>query len=192
MERNKPAVSSRPTAPHPYDSANWLSRVTLHWINSVLRLGSGKPLEKEDIFPVREADGMNQLVQKLEIEWQREVNNSRARGCKPHMWRALSRMFSWRAYMMLIVLKVLRLLATVFLPLLLWFFLSDLGREQQGYSVSTFLFIGGIIFLSSIKGLTKNHYYGITQIWGIRLKVACVGLIYKKVSATDLKQSVID
>ena len=191
MERSEQAVSSRSTAPHPYDSANWLSRVTLQWMNTVLRLGSGKPLEKEDIFPVREADSMDQLVQKLEIEWQREVNYSRAQGCKPRMWRALSRMFSRRAYMTLFILRALRSLASVFQPLLLWFFLSDLEQVQQGYSVSTFLFVGGTIFLSVIKGLTKNHFSGIGEIWGIRLKVSCIGLIYKKASATDLKQSVV-
>lgn len=119
MERDEPAGSSRLTAPHPYDSANWLSRVTLQWMNTVLKLGSRKPLGKEDIFPVREEDSMDQLVLKLEIKWQREVYISRAQGCKPHMWRALSRMFSWRAYMTLFILKVLRLLASVFLPLLL-------------------------------------------------------------------------
>ena len=51
MERSEQAVSSRSTAPHPYDSANWLSRVTLQWMNTVLRLGSGKPLEKKTFFP---------------------------------------------------------------------------------------------------------------------------------------------
>ena len=191
MERDEPAGSSRFTAPHPYDSANWLSRVTPQWMNTVLKLGSRKPLGKEDIFPVREEDSMDQLVLKLEIKWQREVYISRAQGCKPHMWRALSRMFSWRAYMTLFILKVLRLLASVFLPLLLWFFLSYLEQEQQGYSVSTILFVGGIIVVVVTKGLTKNHYTGMTKIWGIRLKVACIGLIYKKVSATDLKQRIV-
>ena len=189
MERNESTSTSRngTTVPHPYDSANWLSRTTLQWMNTVLRAGSKKPLEKEDIFPVRDVDSMDHLVNKLENEWEREVNNSRAVGCKPRMWKAFFRMFSWKAYAALVTLKVLRLLASVLLPLLLWFFLSDLERIQQGYSVSSFLFAAGIILLATIKGMTRGHFSGMTETWGIRLKVASIGLVYKKVSVTNLK-----
>ena len=97
MERNKDNEQSCPTS-HPYDSASLLSCLTLHWMNTVLKLGSQRPLEKEDIFPVRTQDSMEHLVNKLEKLWQQEINRSRLRGCQPRLWRAFSRMFSKKQY----------------------------------------------------------------------------------------------
>lgn len=182
MERNGQSWSTSVIS-HPYDAANWLSCLTLHWMNTVLRQGSQRPLEKEDIFPVCTRDSMEHLVNKLEKLWQLEINRSRLAGCKPRMWRAFSRMFSWKAYTGMLILKLLRALSVVFLPLLLWFFLSDLESEsQRNYSVSSFVLVAGMILLAFIKGLSKNHFSGLAEIWGTQLKVASIGLVYKKVS----------
>ena len=180
MERNE---QSYPTS-HPYDSANWFSCLTLHWMNAVLRQGSQKPLEKEDIFPVRTQDSMEHLVNKLETLWQQEINRSRVAGCQPRLWRAFSRMFSWKQYTGMFILKSLRAMSVVFLPLLLWLFLSDLENEsQRNNSVSSFVLVAGMILLAFIKGLSKNHFIGLAEIWGAQLKVASIGLVYKNVSA---------
>ena len=179
MERNE---QSCPTS-HPYDSANWLSCVTLHWMNTVLKRGSQRPMEKEDIFPVRTQDSMEHLVNKLEKLWQQEINRSRVAGCQPRLWRAFSRMFSWKQYTAMFILKSLRAVSVVLLPLLLWFFLFDLENEsQQNNSVSSFLLVAGMILLAFIKGISKNHFTGLSEMWGTRLKVASIGLVYKKVS----------
>ena len=182
MEQNEQSCQTS-VIPHPDDSANWLSRLTLHWMNKVLRQGSQRPLEKEDIFTVRKQDSMEHLVDKLEKLWQQEITRSRLAGCQPRLWRAFSRMFSWKQYTGMLILKTLRALSVVFLPLLLWFFLSDLENEsQRKYSVSSFVFVAGMILLAFIKGLSKNHFSALAEIWGTQLKVASIGLVYKKVS----------
>ena len=189
--------SCRASDPHPNDSANWLSYLTLHWMNTVLRQGSQRPLEKEDIFTVRKQDSMEHLVNKLEKLWQQEITRSRLAGCQPRLWRAFSRMFSWKQYAGMLILKTLHALSVVLLPLLLWFLLSDLENESQPkYSVSSFMLVAGMIFLAFIKGLSKNHFSGLAEIWGTQLKVASVGLVYKKVSIcgynTELHLLLID
>jgi len=183
MEKEDSARSNETKRPHPYSSANWLSRLTVHWMSNVLQLGSKRPLEKKDIFSVRTEDSMDQLVDKLESEWKEEIINSSTTGCKPRLWKALSRVFSWKEYTLLFALKVLRFLSTIFLPTLLWFFLLDLEKESQGnYSASSFIFVTGIIVLAMMKGLSKNHSTAVAYILGNRLKVSCIGLVYKKVS----------
>ena len=182
MERNKQSGTTSAT-PHPYDSANWLSCLTLHWMNTILKRGNQKPLEKDDIFPVRTQDSMEHLVNKLEQLWEQEVNESRLAGSKPRLWKAFCRMFSWKAYTGMLILKLLRSLSTVSLPLLLWFFLLELEKEsQQAYSAFSFVLVAGMILLAVMKGMTKNHFTGLAEIWGVQLKVASIGLIYKKVS----------
>lgn len=181
MGRNDQSVTTSAT-PHPYDSANWFSCVTLHWMNTVLRHGYQRPLEKDDIFPVRTQDSMEHLVNKLEKLWEQEVNESRLAGSKPRLWKTFSRMFSWKAYTGMLILTLLRSLSTLSLPPLLWFFLSELEKEsQQGYSTFSFVLAAGMVLLAVMKGMTKNHFTGLAEMWGVQLKVASIGLICKKV-----------
>ena len=79
MEHNRqkkdPSCNKKVTSSHPYETANWFTRASLGWMNSILRLGSKRPLVKEDIFPVRTEDSMEYLVSKLKSEWQHEINS---------------------------------------------------------------------------------------------------------------------
>ena len=183
MQTNVSKCSAKTSSTHPYKSASWLSVITVGWMSGILRLGSKRPLEKKDIFPVRTEDSMEHLVAKLESEWKQEIIGSLTTGCKPRLWKALIRMFTWKEYTVMFVLKLFRFLSTVFLPMLMWFFLSDFEQKMQGgYSASSFLYVTGIVVLAFIKGLSKNHSSAKSEIWGKQLKVSCIGLVYKKVS----------
>lgn len=186
MEHNRqkkdPSCNKKETSSHPYETANWFTRASLSWMNSILRLGSKRPLVKEDIFPVRTEDSMEYLVSKLKSEWQHEINSCLPSDCKPRLWRAFTRMFSWKAYTLMFVLVLCRFLCTILLPTLMWFFLSEFVRESQGdASTSSYVFVTGIIILALFKGFSKNHSASMAEIWSNRLKVSCIGLIYEKV-----------
>ena len=186
MEHNRqkkdPSCNKKVTSSHPYETANWFTRASLGWMNSILRLGSKRPLVKEDIFPVRTEDSMEYLVSKLKSEWQHEINSCLPSDCKPRLWRAFTRMFSWKAYTLMFVLVLCRFLCTILLPTLMWFFLSEFVRESQGdASTSSYVFVTGIIILALFKGFSKNHSASMAEIWSNRLKVSCIGLIYEKV-----------
>ena len=183
MQTNDSTCSTKTSSAHPYKSASWLSIVTVGWMSSILRIGSKRPLKKEDIFPVRMEDSMGHLVAKLESAWKQEISRSLTTGCKPRLWKALTRMFTWKEYTVMFVLKLFRFLSTIFLPMMMWFFLSDFEKKSQGgYSTSSFVYVTGIVVLALIKGLSKNHSSAISEIWGKQLKVSCIGLVYKKVS----------
>lgn len=133
-------------------------------------------------FPVRTEDSMEYLVSKLKSEWQHEINSCLPSDCKPRLWRAFTRMFSWKAYTLMFVLVLCRFLCTILLPTLMWFFLSEFVRESQGdASTSSYVFVTGIIILALFKGFSKNHSASMAEIWSNRLKVSCIGLIYEKV-----------
>ena len=184
MEKGSDQTSSnKANIQHPYNSANWLSVLTVNWMNDVLKLGSKRPLDKSDLFPIRMEDSMEHLVTALESQWNQEVTNGQLTGRNPRLWKALCRITSWKAYAVIFLLKLLRTLSNIFLPMLVWFFLSDLEHESHGgYSSSSFLYVTGIILLAVTKGLSKNHSAALSEIWGKQLKVACIGIIYKKVS----------
>ena len=183
IKQKKDSKSSTKTAgTHPYESANWFSRATVGWMNSILQLGSKRPLAKDDIFSVRTEDSMGVLVTKLESKWQQEVKRCLPRGCEPRLWKALVRMFSWKAYTLMIFMMLCRFLSTIALPMLMWFFLSEIEKgSQREHSKMPFVFVTGIAVLAFCNGFSRNHSSAIAEIWGNQLKASCIGLIYKKV-----------
>ena len=183
QKKEEPTSNMKTAATHPYESANCFSRAVVGWMSSILQLGSKRPLVKDDIFPVRKEDSMQVLVTKLESEWQQEIKRCLPRGCKPRLWKALVRLFSWKAYTLMLILILCRLLCITALPMLMWFFLLEFEKESQdGYSKTPFLFVTGIAILAFCQIFAKSHAASMAEIWGNQLKVSCIGLVYKKVS----------
>ena len=183
QKKKEPTSNTKAAAIHPCESAKWFSRVTMGWMSSILQLGSKRPLVKDDIFPVRKEDSMQVLVTKLESEWRQEIKRCLPSGGKPRLWKALARLFSWKAYTLMLMLILCRLLCITALPMLMWFFLLEFEKESQdGYSKTLFLFVTGIAILAFCQIFAKSHAGSMAEIWGNQLKVSCIGLVYKKVS----------
>ena len=83
----------------------------------------------------------------------------------------------------MIILKSLETSSVVLLPLCLWLVLKTLneGPELDMKFVSVYVALLGLTSL--IKALTAYHYDYLTELWGLKLKVALIGLVYKKVSS---------
>ena len=83
-------------------------------------------------------------------------------------------------------LKTLETLSVVSLPLCLWLVLKTLndGPDTDMKFACTHVAILGMTSL--IKALTTYHYDYLTELWGLKLKVALIGLVYKKVSSVIL------
>ena len=45
-----------------------------------------------------------------------------------------------------------------------------------------FIYVALLGTTSVIKALTTHHYDYLTELWGLKMKVALIGLVYKKVS----------
>ena len=93
------------------------------------------------------------------------------------------RLIPWKSDLVMIILKSLETLSVVFLPLCLWVMLKTLneGPDLDMKFVSVYVALLGLTSL--IKALTTYHYDYLTELWGLKLKVALIGLVYKKVSS---------
>ena len=45
------------------------------------------------------------------------------------------------------------------------------------------MYVAFLGLTSLIKALAKHHYNYLTELWGLKMKVALIGLVYKKVSS---------
>ena len=149
----------------------------------MLKQGNKRPLIEEDLFHLPEDYKAEILVEEAERYWLEELKRSQSRRKKPRLWKAMVRLIPWKSGLIMIILKTLESLSFVFLPLCLWLVLKTLndGPDLDMKLVSIYVALLGLTSL--IKALTTHHYDFLTELWGLKLKVALIGLVYKKVSS---------
>jgi len=175
-------MSGRPSeSQNPRDRANWLSLIFFWWMNDVLKLGSTRPLTEDDLFNVPEGCKAEFLVERAETYWFEELKKSELVGRKPRLWKAMVDLIPWKSRLVMIMLKTLESLTFVLQPLCLWPVLKTLNDGPILDMTFAFTYVALLGMASLIKALVTHHYDFLTELWGLKLKVALIGLVYKKV-----------
>ena len=167
---------------NPRDGASVLSIIFMWWMQDVLRLGSKQLLTDKDLFPLLEDYKADMLIEKAEKYWLEELKMSQLKNKKPRLWRALIRMIPWRSGLSMIILRTLWSLSFVSLPLCLWLVLKTLNDGPNVNMKLAFIYVAFLGITSVVKAISTQHYDYLTELWALKLKVAVIGLVYKKVS----------
>ena len=83
--------------------------------------------------------------------------------------------------MTMLTLQVLRSLSYSLLPLCLWFLLKVLNDRPELNRKFALCYVALLGAMRVIKAVTTQHYDYLAELWGLKLKVALTGLVYKKV-----------
>ena len=166
---------------NPRDTAGWLSVVFFCWMNDVLTLGNKRPLTDEDLFPLLDDFKAKVLVEKAETCWLDELKRSQLKNTKPLLWKAMVGIISWRSRFVITIFLTLRCVSFVCLPVCLWLVLKTLNDGPNMDMKWAFIYVALLGLTSVIQGASTQHYNYVTELWGLKLKVALIGLVYKKV-----------
>lgn len=167
---------------NPRDRASWLSIIFFWWMNNVLTLGNKRPLTDGDLFPLLQDYKAEVLVQKAEQFWFDELEKSQSKPTKARLWKVMARLIPWQSRLVLIVLKVIWSLSFVFLPLCLWLVLKTLNDGPDMEIKFALMYVALLALASLVRALSTQHYDYLTELWGLKLKVALIGLVYNKVN----------
>lgn len=166
---------------NPVLNANIFSRLTIWWMNKIFITGNKRPLEEDDLFPLLEEDKSEVLTEKLQREWEKELDK-RHRGKRPRFWKALMRVCPWYEYFTIIALVLTDMANRMTLPVLLGFLISYLMGIRQ-LDVSFKYILPTFICITSLgRNLAQHHYQNRSALLGMRFRAAATGLLYKKVS----------
>ena len=165
----------------PRDAASWLSIMFFWWMNDVLTLGSKRPLTDEDLFPLLDDYKAEVLVEKAQQCWLDELERSQMKNTKPHLWKVVFGLIPWGSRFAIIILLMLRSVSFACLPLCLWLVLKTLNDGANMDMKWAFIHVAFLGMTSVIQGASTQHYNYATELWGLKLKVALIGLVYKKV-----------
>ena len=67
------------------------------------------------------------------------------------------------------------------LPLSLWVVLKELNDGTGMDMKRVSMYVALLALISIVKAVSTPHYDYITELWALKLKVAVIGLVYKKV-----------
>ncbi|XP_043284010.1 probable multidrug resistance-associated protein lethal(2)03659 [Venturia canescens] len=176
----------------PHEKANFFSKLFFWWMKRFLIPGADTDFKMENIFHPLENDRTDRISDQLEIAWERESkrNSERWSGVEGHK-RSSSTKLGY-ALISVFWLDHLKCGARIFLtnvalrgiqPILVagiidYFRVSGSGT---GTSKNVAFLYGAILVSTSILIAVINHhtYLGMSRV-GMRARVACSSLIYKK------------
>ncbi|NWJ00706.1 CFTR regulator, partial [Crypturellus undulatus] len=148
----------------------------LRWTKPILRKGYRQRLELSDIYQIPSADSADNLSEKLEREWDRELATSKK---KPKLINALRRCFFWKFMFYGIILYLGEVTKSV-QPLLLGRIIASYDPDNSHErSIAYYLGIGLCLLFLVRTLLIHPAIFGLHHI-GMQMRIAMFSLIYKK------------
>ncbi|KAJ7370412.1 hypothetical protein OS493_032302 [Desmophyllum pertusum] len=166
---------------NPRDGAGALSIMFFWWMNDLLKLGNKRPLTDQDLFPLLEGHKSEELIEKAEKCWLEESKGSQSKNRKPRLWKAVARIIPWKSSLAMLTLQTLRPLSYAFLPVFVWLLLKTLNYGPNLDMKFAFIYVVLLGITSLVRVVSAQHYNYLAEQWGLKLKVAIIGLVYKKV-----------
>uniref|UniRef100_A0A3B5AE82 Cystic fibrosis transmembrane conductance regulator n=1 Tax=Stegastes partitus TaxID=144197 RepID=A0A3B5AE82_9TELE len=160
----------------PVEDANFLSKFFFWWTSPLLRKGFRKKLELTDVYKAPSFDLADNLSERLEREWDREVASAKN---KPRLMRALARCF-FCPFAFFGVLLYLGEASKTVQPQLLGRIIASFDpfhapERSQGY----FLALGLCLLFTARFLLLQPAIFGLHHL-GMQIRIALFSLIYKK------------
>ncbi|XP_044102374.1 cystic fibrosis transmembrane conductance regulator isoform X2 [Neovison vison] len=145
------------------------------WTRPILTKGYRQRLELSDIYQIPSADSADNLSEKLEREWDRELASKK----NPKLINALRRCFFWRFMFYGIILYLGEVTKSV-QPLLLGRIIASYDPDnKEERSIAIYLAIGLCLLFVMRTLLLHPAIFGLHRI-GMQMRIAMFSLIYKK------------
>lgn len=178
----------------PYDKASIISKyVTFFWVTPLLRVGLKRNLQLDDLFGNPKEDSSNDLGEKLQLEWYREVERCKKRDGKPNLLRVFVREHGFWFLMSWLWLIVSHCIVSPIQAMILgqliqdgssyYSLMIDPNADQQDLNALYWrVVIAGllVIFTTFITFITIHPYFFCVQHLGMKMRVASCNLVYQK------------
>ncbi|XP_037300681.1 multidrug resistance-associated protein 4 [Manduca sexta] len=167
---------------NPQENANIFSKIFLAWSFKLFGKGYKHGISLEDLFQPRSKDHSKQLGDRLEEAWERECINAQENGSRPSLSKAIVRTF-WLEYMMCgLIVGVLYIVLWPLIPFTLSLFIEYFSGEKTPETYKKAHIYNFLLnFLSIGTSLMVNHLNLSQGRIGMRVRIACCSLLYRKV-----------
>ncbi|KAJ8684021.1 hypothetical protein QAD02_019813, partial [Eretmocerus hayati] len=170
-------------APNPRCTANILSIVTFAWLFKIFSIGYRREIKKEDLYSPLKEHSSHYLGEKISKLWDEEAikcKNSQEK-LTPSLLRVLTRYFGNDFLLFGICLGIIEFGVKTTQPIILSYLLKYFGNKCV-MSQRNALYWGSLLILGLVIDCIVSYhvFHGLTHM-GMKLRVACSSLIYKKI-----------
>nr|XP_023400429.1 cystic fibrosis transmembrane conductance regulator [Loxodonta africana] len=159
----------------PLERASVISKLFFSWPGPILRKGYRQHLKLSDIYQIPSVDSADNLSEKLEREWDRELASKK----NPKLINALRRCFFWR-FVFYGILLYLGEVTKAVQPLLLGRIIASYDPDNKvERSIAIYLAIGLCLLFIVRTLLLHPAIFGLHHM-GMQMRIAMFSLIYKK------------
>ncbi|XP_075236316.1 ATP-binding cassette sub-family C member 4-like isoform X2 [Lycorma delicatula] len=173
-------ASNRKAPDNPKEKASYISNFFFVWTYKILKDGYYHVFGFQDICKPMKDDYSNLLGNRIERQWKSDLQKAREKNKKPSLLFTILKTFG-KEYMWLAFLHGfseigVQLARPYFLALLLSYF-----KENSKTTIEEAYFAAvGIICSTVLYSLLLQHYFASAMRMGMKVRVACVSLIYRK------------
>ncbi|KAL5004812.1 hypothetical protein ScPMuIL_018268 [Solemya velum] len=159
----------------PYFKANWLSKISFWWLNSLLWAGYKKQLTQSDLYDTLPDDESSLLTEKLERCWKKEEQKK-----SPSLFRAVLWAFRWECFtpgFFLVFIESVAVVRPYIIGNLIGYF--DLNSEMPLEEGILYAVTLGFCSLTQLLFLPLYSFKMLKVV--MQMKAAVSGLIFRKV-----------
>ncbi|XP_077262946.1 LOW QUALITY PROTEIN: ATP-binding cassette subfamily C member 4-like [Temnothorax americanus] len=185
--------------PNPKETANIFSVLFFWWMRELFMKGAKRDLEESDIYRPIKADESEKLTDHLEKYWNRELDKlknlkytvdkdgqkvSLKKNVRPRLYKAIFNAFWWPYFIigigMLIQCSVVRVAIPIFQGWIIDYFARNKIAKYKTDRNEVLIYISSMVICNIISALIIHHMRLLSQQIGMRVRVSCSSLLYRK------------
>ncbi|XP_050734387.1 ATP-binding cassette sub-family C member 4-like isoform X2 [Eriocheir sinensis] len=166
--------------PNPRDDAGFINRMVFWWIIPFLRLGNRRPLIEDDLYTVQSQDASVSLGNRIQREWDKELEESKIKKRKASYVKALARCFGWDFASVGILAAIEECVLRIAQPLLLGGLVRYFdSRHVQSLSMGM-AYASGIVAIAVVHIFVYHPFNFECRHITLNVKTASCALLFRK------------
>ena len=173
------------------ENISFFSSLFYQWMNILMKTGSERAVDENDLLPLKEETTSWFLTKKLQAKWTEETADSQIYDVKPKLWKSILKMLTAKEKMIIVSAMSVETLCHILQPLLLGYLVKSLMTEEPHnmyllYSSAIALGMNGVI-----SSVAMHHANYQCELLGIKISSALKGLVYMKVMNKNVRDGQI-
>ena len=164
------------------EEVSFVSALFFQWMNSVLKIGSERPLDQNDFLPLSNENSACFVTEKLQTSWNKDKYSCKRNGKRPKLWKSVFKLLSVQDVMIILLGNILGTISLLLFPLFLGYLVSKLISAETENNYLVYSCAIALCFNGLIGTLSMHHRDYRSDVLGIRISSALKGLVYCKVS----------
>ena len=167
------------------ENVSFLSTLFFQWMNILMKTGSERAVDENDLLPLKEENCTRFLTEKLQAKWIEETAHSERHDLTPKLWKSVLKMLTRKDSMILITAGSFTTFCRILQPLLLGYLIKSLMIADLQHNYLLYGCASAIGINELVCSLSLHQFDYHCELLGIRISCALKGLVYMKVKVIN-------